>query len=110
MPGSTQHGVLEGVHVLELGGEFGAWCGKLLGDMGADVVKIEPPSGDPTRAYEPFYQNRPDPNGSLFFWHYNTSKRGVTLDIESDGGRDLFRRLAARADVIVESHPPGYLD
>ncbi len=114
MPGSTEHsvrqGVLEDIRVLELGGEFGAWCGKLLGDMGADVVKIEPPVGDPTRAYEPFYQNRPDPNGSLFFWHYNTSKRGVTLDIESDCGRDLFRRLAARADVILESHPPGYMD
>ena len=106
----SSSGVLQGVRVLELGGEFGAWCGKLLGDMGADVIKIEPPSGDPTRAYEPFYKNRPDPNGSLYFWHYNTSKRGVTLDLESDAGRDLFRRLAARADAIVESHPPGYLD
>ncbi len=101
--------VLEDVRVLEIGGEMGAWCGKLLADMGAEVTKIEPPAGDPTRAYEPFYQNQPGSNSSLFFWHYNTSKYGVTLDIEQDSGRRIFRKLAASADVIVDSAPPGYL-
>ena len=103
-------GVLDGVRVLEVGGEIGAWCGKLLGDVGADVVKVEPPTGDPTRSYEPFYENEPGPDRSLFFWHYNTSKRSVTLDLERDTGREVFRRLAARADVVVDSYPAGYLD
>ena len=78
--------VLEDVRVLEVGGEIGAWCGKLLADMGAEVIKVEPPRGDPTRAYEPFYENEPGPDRSLFFWHYNTSKRGITLDLEREKG------------------------
>ena len=103
-------GALADVRVLEIGGELGAWCGKMLGDMGADVIKIEPPAGDPTRAYEPFYRGEPHPDRSLFFWHYNTSKRGATLDLETGRGRGIFRELAARADVVVDSSPPGYLD
>ena len=103
-------GILDGVRVLEVGGEIGAWCGKLMGDVGADVIKVEPPTGDPTRGYEPFYGDEPGPDRSLFFWHYNTSKRSVTLDLEQDGGREVFERLAAQADVVVDSYPPGYLD
>ena len=103
-------GVLDGVRVLEVGGEIGAWCGKLMGDVGADVIKVEPPTGDPTRSYEPFYENEPGLNRSLFFWHYNTSKRSVTLDLEHDRGREVFKRLVAQADVVVDSNPAGYLD
>ena len=102
-------GVLEDVRVLEVGGEIGAWCGKLLADMGAAVIKVEPPSGDPTRAYEPFYENEPGPDRSLFFWHYNTSKRGMTLDVKHESGGQIFRSLAKRVDVVVDSYPPGYL-
>ena len=101
--------VLDDIRVLEVGGEIGAWCGKSLADMGADVIKVEPPSGDPTRGYEPFYQDRPGRDRSLFFWHYNTSKRGVTLDIESDRGRRIFAELARTADVIVDSERVGYM-
>ncbi len=106
----TSAAVLDGVRVLEIGGEIGAWCGKLLGDMGADVVKAEPPTGDPSRGFEPFHQNRPHHNRSLHFWHYNTSKRGVTLDIERADGRELFMRLAESADVVVDGCPPRSLD
>ena len=102
--------VLQDIRVLELGGEIGAWCGKLLADMGATVTKIEPPEGDPTRAYEPFYEDQPDADRSLYFWHYNTSKRSVTLDLSSARGRGLFERMVASADVIIDSHPPSYLD
>ncbi|MYH11326.1 MAG: CoA transferase [Rhodothermaceae bacterium] len=109
MEAAKDNSVLDDIRVLELGGEIGAWCGKLLADMGADVMKVEPPSGDPTRAYEPFYQKEPGPNGSLYFWHYNTSKRGVTLDLECERGQRIFRDLSARADVILDSAPPGYL-
>ena len=102
--------VLEGVRVLEVCGEIGAWCGKMLGDMGADVIKVESPMGNPTRGYEPFYQNDPGPNHSLFFWHYNTSKRGITLDLTQDRGREVFERLIARADVLVDGAPAGHLE
>ena len=105
-----QQSVLEGVRVVEVGGEIGAWCCKLLGDMGADVIKVEPPAGDPTRSYEPFYEDIPNRDRSLFFWHYNTSKRSVTLDIEQVSGADVLRRLVKSADVVVDSCPPGRLD
>ena len=101
--------VLQNVRVLELGSEIGAWCSKLLADMGATVTKIEPPQGDPTRTYEPFYEDQPGAERSLYFWHYNTSKRGVTLDVTSDEGRELFEKMIESADVIIDSHPPGYL-
>jgi benzylsuccinate CoA-transferase BbsE subunit len=96
--------------VLELADESGVYCGKLFADMGADVVKIERPGGDPTRDIPPFLRDEPDPDGSLFFLYMNTSKRGVTLDIERPEGQALFRRLAATADLVVETFAPGHLD
>ena len=102
--------VLDDVRILEVGGELGGWCGKLLADMGATVIKVEPPEGEETREYPPFYNDEPDKNGSLYFWHYNTNKQSVTLDIESETGRDLFLRLAAGADVIIDSSEPKYMD
>ena len=101
--------VLEGVRVLEVGGEIGAWCGKMLGDMGADVIKIEPPAGDPTRGYEPFYENEPGLDRSLFFWHYNTSKRGITQDLAKDRGREVVKSLVSKADVLVDGSPARHL-
>lgn len=103
-------GPLEGLVLLETGTELGAWCGKLLADMGARVIKVEPPSGERSRSYEPFYQDTPGPNRSLFFWHYNTSKQSVTLDAETKRGQDLFRRLTERVDGVVDSNDAGYLD
>src|SRR5580704_10989251 len=102
-------GPLAGLRVLELADETGQFCGKLLGDLGADVVKIEPPGGEPSRHIGPFLDDVPHPERSLPFWYYNTSKRGITLDIGTADGLDLFRRLAATADVILETFPPGRL-
>lgn len=102
-------GPLTGLRVLELADETGQFCGKLLGDLGADVLKIEPPGGEPARRLGPFLDDIPHPERSLSFWHYNTSKRGLTLRVDSADGRQLFRRLAATADVILETYPPGYL-
>ena len=101
---------LAGRRVLELADESGVYCGKLLADMGADVIKIERPGGDATRKIPPFLGDRPGEDGSLFFLYMNTSKRGVTLDVAKPEGRDLFRRLAATADLVVETFPPGHLD
>ena len=102
-------GPLSSLRVLELADQKGEFCGKLMADLGADVVKIEPPGGETTRSVGPFLDDIPHPNRSLSFWHYNTSKRGVTLDLESDEGRALFRRLASTADVVLETFAPGYL-
>jgi crotonobetainyl-CoA:carnitine CoA-transferase CaiB-like acyl-CoA transferase len=102
-------GPLAGLRVLELADEKGHFCGKLMADLGADVIKIEPPGGHPTRRIGPFLDDVPHPERSLSFWHYNTSKRGLTLNLEGADGRALFRRLVATADVLLETFPPGYL-
>ncbi len=107
MTAAPPSGPLMGVRVLELADETGQFCGKLLGDLGADVIKIEPPGGEPCRRIGPFADDIPHPERSLSFWYYNTSKRGVTLDIGTADGRDLFRRLAATADVVLEFLPAG---
>jgi crotonobetainyl-CoA:carnitine CoA-transferase CaiB-like acyl-CoA transferase len=102
-------GPLAGLRVLELADEKGQFCGKLLGDLGADVVKIEPPGGEPCRHVGPFLDDIPHPERSLSFWYYNTSKRGITLNLETADGSRLFRRLAATADVVLETFRPGFL-
>jgi benzylsuccinate CoA-transferase BbsE subunit len=100
-------GNLDGVRVLDLTGEAGHFAGKLLGDLGADVVKIEPPAGDAVRHRGPFWGHADDPERSLVWLAYNTSKRGVTLDLGKPRGRDLFLDLAARADVLLETGASG---
>ena len=80
-----------------------------MADLGADVIKIEPPGGESTRAVGPFLNDEPHRDRSLYFWQYNTSKRGITLNLNAEDGRALFRRLARAADVILESLPPGHL-
>ena len=107
--GPEPPGPLAGLRVLELADEKGQFCGKLMGDLGADVIKIEPPSGEKTRRIGPFLDDLPHWERSLSFWHYNTSKRGITLNLESADGRALFCRLAANADIILETRAPGYL-
>ena len=84
--------------------------GKLLGDMGARVIKVEPPGGDPARRVGPFKDDRPDLDQSLYFWTYHTSKESITLDIGRGGGRRIFQRLAESADVVLESFDPGHLE
>ncbi|MDO8636022.1 MAG: CoA transferase, partial [Dehalococcoidia bacterium] len=96
--------------VLDLTDERGLLCGKMLGDLGADVIKIEPPGGDPARNIGPFYKNIPHPERGFYWWAYNTSKRGITLDINSKQGLEVFKRLVKTADFVIESFPPGYLD
>ena len=81
---------------------------KLFGDLGADVIKIEPPGGSPSRI-APFYKDIPDPEKSLFWFAYNTSKRGITLDLEKPAGQELFKKLLPTADIIIESFEVGYL-
>ncbi len=99
-------GSLNDLRVIELCDEAGAWAGKLLADMGADVIKVEPPRGSIVRSYPPFYHDEPHPDRSLAFWNYNTSKRGVTIDLEQAAGREVFRNLVASADMLIEDQAP----
>ncbi len=96
--------------VLDLTDEKGVLCTKLLADFGADVIKVEPPGGDPMRRIGPFYHDEVHPEKSLFWFTFNTSKRSITLDITRPEGQELLRRLVATADFLVECFPPGYLD
>jgi len=100
---------LAGTRVIELSHERTAWAGKLLADMGADVVLVEPPGGDATRAWPPFAGDVPGPERSLHWWHHQTSKRGIALDLDDARGRDVLRRLVSGADVLLEGEPPGRL-
>jgi formyl-CoA transferase len=97
---------LVGVQVLELAqGESGPFCGKLLAEFGAQVVKVEPPSGDSTRHQAPFAHDRPDPEGSLRYLYLNTAKRSITLQLHGRTGRRLLRAFLPYADVLISDHP-----
>jgi len=101
---------LDDIRVLDLAGETGQYCTKLLADLGADVIKIEPPGGDPVRHLPPFYRDEEGPDTSLYWLNLNTNKRSITLDMENPEDRTTFERLVATADVVVETFEPGYLD
>jgi benzylsuccinate CoA-transferase BbsE subunit len=103
-------GMLSPYRVLDLTNEHGFICGKLLSDLGADVIKIEKPGGDPARNIGPFYHDIPDPEKSLYWWAFNINKRGITLDIETADGQAIFNRLVKNADVVIESFAPGYME
>src|SRR5262249_23507771 len=90
----------------DLTGQLGQYAGKLLADLGADVVRVEPPVGSTARLAPPFYHGDPGEDRSLDFWYFNTSKRSVTLDISTEDGQELFRQLLAKADVLLESFSP----
>ena len=95
---------------MEFCDELGQLAGKLLADMGADVIKIEPPEGSSARRIGPFVKDVPGPNRSLNFWYHNTNKRSVVLEFEhSDEDRATARRLAAGADIVLEDRAPGSL-
>ena|SRR5690242_21927923 len=87
MPTVPTGGALEGVRVLDLADEKGLPCTKFLADLGADVIKVERPGGDDSRARPPFAGDVPHPERSLYFLHYNANKRGVTLDLETPTAR-----------------------
>ncbi len=98
------------IRVLDFADAKGQYCGKLLAGLGADVVKVEPPGGDPTRTIGPFFRDQEDIEKSLFWFHFNTNKRGITLNLDHPDGEEVLKRLVTRADVMIETYPPGYLE
>jgi crotonobetainyl-CoA:carnitine CoA-transferase CaiB-like acyl-CoA transferase len=102
--------MLSPYRVLDLTDEGALLCGQILGDLGADVIVVEPPGGARARALRPFWHDQRHPDRSLTWWSLNRNKRGITLDLRSDAGRDRLRKMARTADFLLESYTPGYLD
>jgi len=102
---------LEGVRVLEFATMVsGPYCGKLLADLGAEVIKIELPEGDPARLAGPFPEGEVNPEKSALYLYNNTSKKGIVLDMQNPGDQDVFKRLLLWADVLIDSHPKHLLE
>jgi crotonobetainyl-CoA:carnitine CoA-transferase CaiB-like acyl-CoA transferase len=102
--------MLKGYRALDLTDEKGFLCGRILGDLGVDVIKVEKPGGDVSRNIGPFYHDETEPEKSLYWFAFNANKRGVTLDITSEEGKALFKKLLKKSHFIIESFPPGYMD
>lgn len=102
--------LLSPYRVLDLTDEHGLMCGKVLGDFGAEVIVIEPPGGHPARSIGPFYKDERHLEKSLFWFAFNTSKKGITLDITRKEGQTLLKDLVRQTDIVIESFAPGYLD
>ncbi|MDY7032290.1 MAG: CoA transferase [Thermodesulfobacteriota bacterium] len=102
--------LLSPYRTLDLTDEKGLLCGRILADLGADVIKVERPGGDSARNIGPFYHDIPDPEKSLSWFASNTNKRSITLNIESLDGRDIFKQLVKTADFVIVSFDPGYME
>ncbi len=102
---------LDDIKVIELATMVsGPYCAKLLADLGADVIKVESPQGDPARSFGPFPKSGPHRERSALFLYNNTSKRGITLDLRTSEGIVEFKRLIQWADVLIDNHPPDVLE
>lgn len=101
---------LSGFRIVDLTDELGIFCGRILADFGAEVIKVERPGGDPARNRPPFYGDDPSPEKSLFWAFTNLNKKSVTLDISCSQGRELLKKLIKRSDLVIESFRPGDLE
>jgi crotonobetainyl-CoA:carnitine CoA-transferase CaiB-like acyl-CoA transferase len=100
---------LEGLRVLDLSQDRALYVGKLLADLGTDVIKVEPPQGDRARRIGPFKDDVPNLETSLYFASFNTNKRGITLNLNSLAGQNIFKQMVARAEVVIEDLGPGVM-
>ena len=106
----TNESALGHLRVIELGDMPASYATRQLADLGAAVIKIEPPGGDPNRLLPPFAGNIEHPERSLTFVNANTNKRSLMLDLERDSDRETFSKLLASANLFVEATPLGYLE
>ena len=103
----SQTTALDGLRVLDLSAPHGQYAGRLFANLGADVIKLEPPGGDAGRSIGPFVNDQPGPELSLFWWYYNAGKRSLAIDLFSGDGIDLLLGLCESADVVLETGQPG---
>jgi crotonobetainyl-CoA:carnitine CoA-transferase CaiB-like acyl-CoA transferase len=101
---------LAGVRVLELADRSAALGGRVLADLGAEVILVEPPDGAPVRHEAPYLDDEPGVERAFAHLYLNTNKRSVVLDLDAPGDRERFHELVATADVLLETQPPGRLD
>ncbi|MFC1986888.1 CaiB/BaiF CoA transferase family protein, partial [Chloroflexota bacterium] len=101
--------MLQGYRALDLTDNEAQLCGRILADLGVDVIRIEKPGGDSSRNIGPFYEDVIHPEKSLWWYFLNANKKGITLNLENQDGVELLKRLAKDADFIIESFPPGYM-
>ena len=101
--------MLHGYRALDLTDSEAQLGGRILADLGADVIRIEKPGGDPSRHTGPFYGDKIHPEKNLWWFFLNANKRGITLNLESQDGCELFKRMVKNADFVIESYPPGYM-
>src|SRR5229473_1269340 len=99
--------MLNPYRVLDLTNERGLLCGQILGDLGADVIKIEPLGGAHARSFGPFLDDIKDPERSLYWWAFNRNKRSITLNLDRPEGRRILEQLAGPAHFLIESETPG---
>ncbi len=107
MPGREEIEMLSPYTVLDLTDEKGELASMVLGDLGADVIKVEPPGGSPSRVMGPYLDDAPEAERSLLYYAFNRNKRSVTLDLETEAGRSALFSLVEKADFIIESARPG---
>ncbi len=110
MPELMPSELLKGFRMLDLADEKAALCGKIFADLGAEVIKVEPPAGCSTRTIPPFLEDKPGPDRSLYSLAYHAGKKSITANLGGADGRALVTDLARHADFLVESFAPGYLD
>jgi crotonobetainyl-CoA:carnitine CoA-transferase CaiB-like acyl-CoA transferase len=101
--------MLSGCRALDLTDEKGFLCGRILADLGVDVIKVEKPGGDASRGVGPFWKDIPHHERSLYWFAYNAGKRGITLDIATRDGRGVLDKLLRKADFVLESFKPGFM-
>jgi crotonobetainyl-CoA:carnitine CoA-transferase CaiB-like acyl-CoA transferase len=102
--------MLSHLKALDLTDDKGFLCGKILADLGVNVIKVERPGGDPSRLIGGFWGGTPDPEKSLYWFAYNSNKKGITLNIATAKGGEIFKKLVKTTDFVIESFPPDYLD
>jgi benzylsuccinate CoA-transferase BbsE subunit len=110
IPSIRQTDAVAGIRVLDAAGPAGSYCGKLFADMGADVILVEPPGGHALRREFPFIDDVEDPERSIPFAYYHTSKRGISLELDRSEGQELFRCLARTANLVIETEMPGVMN
>jgi crotonobetainyl-CoA:carnitine CoA-transferase CaiB-like acyl-CoA transferase len=106
---SGKEWLLSSYRVLDLTEDLGPLCAKILGDLGAEVIKVERPGGDPSRRRGPFTADQPHPEHSLSWAAHNANKQSITLDLETPPGQERLQHLARQSDFLIESFAPGYL-
>ena len=107
----SPHSLLDGIRIIEYGRNIAApFASKLLADLGAEVIKVEPVAGDPSRSLGPFQDDSPNPETRAQFTYLNSNKRGVTLNLDRRSGQSLLRSLLQEADVFLENAEPGDME